>query len=82
MLADSRGRPRTWMKYTRTLGTSRYGGLAVSGNYAYLAEDRSGLEIIDISDPANPRHVGGFITGIVLVFILGNRTRAAGYSSA
>ena len=29
-------------------------GLAISGNYAYLAVSADGLAIIDISDPTNP----------------------------
>ena len=33
-------------------------GVAVSGKYAYLANDRDGLRIYDISAPSNPIHVG------------------------
>src|SRR5215470_14110827 len=29
-------------------------GVAVSGNYAYLADDRYGLHIYEVSNPANP----------------------------
>jgi len=29
-------------------------GVAISGNYAYVADQESGLAIIDISDPTNP----------------------------
>lgn len=35
--------------------------LVVSGNYAYLAVD--GLQVIDLSNPANPRRVGGINFG-------------------
>ena len=35
----------------------------VSGNYAYLLVDRRDLEIIDLTDPANPQRVGGYATG-------------------
>src|SRR6266542_177273 len=37
-------------------------GLAVSGNYAYVADERAGLQVIDVSNPANPRRVGGYDT--------------------
>src|SRR5262249_19957720 len=33
--------------------------VAVSGNYAYVADDVSGLQVIDVSDPTQPRRVGG-----------------------
>ena len=36
-------------------------GVAVSGNYAYVA-DGAGLEVIDVSNPANPQRVGGYDT--------------------
>ncbi len=32
--------------------------VAVSGGRAYVADGKSGLRIIDVSDPANPREVG------------------------
>ncbi len=31
---------------------------AVSGSYAYVAADESGLQIVDIADPMNPQIVG------------------------
>jgi len=34
-----------------------YGGVAVSGNYAYVTDDYKGLRIIDISDPTATREV-------------------------
>lgn len=35
-------------------------GVAVSGNYAYVADGTAGgLQVIDVSNPANPRRVGG-----------------------
>jgi RNA polymerase sigma factor (sigma-70 family) len=37
--------------------------LAVAGNYAYLADGRAGLQVIDVSDPASPVRVGGIDTG-------------------
>ena len=33
-------------------------GVAVSGNYAYVADWDAGLQVIDVSDPANPQRVG------------------------
>ena len=32
--------------------------IAVHGDYAFVATDRTGLRIVDISDPANPEEVG------------------------
>ena len=37
-------------------------GVAVSGNYAYLADQYAGLHIIDASDPVNPVRVGTYNT--------------------
>jgi hypothetical protein len=37
-------------------------GIAVSGNYAYLANFDSGLQIIDISNPSNPTFKGSYYT--------------------
>jgi len=34
----------------------------VSGHYAYVADGEAGLQVIDVSDPANPRRVGGYDT--------------------
>jgi len=36
--------------------------VAVSGDYAYLADDLSGLRVISISDPTDPHEVGFFDT--------------------
>ncbi|TKJ26616.1 MAG: hypothetical protein CEE42_04550 [Promethearchaeota archaeon Loki_b31] len=38
--------------YEDTTGSAR--GVYVSGDYAYVADDTSGLAVIDISDPTNP----------------------------
>ena len=38
--------------YRDTDGTAR--GVAISGNYAYIADGVSGLAVIDISNPASP----------------------------
>jgi hypothetical protein len=37
-------------------------GVAVSENYAYVADGASGLQIIDISDPSNPTFKGSYVT--------------------
>ncbi|MDI6756244.1 MAG: hypothetical protein QME78_17875 [Thermodesulfobacteriota bacterium] len=37
-------------------------GVAVSGNYAYVADGGSGLRIINISDPATPTEAGFYDT--------------------
>jgi hypothetical protein len=37
-------------------------GMAVSGNYAYVADGGAGLQVIDVSNPANPQRVGGYDT--------------------
>ncbi len=36
--------------------------VAVSGNYAFVADGDAGLQVIDISDPARPVRVGGYDT--------------------
>jgi len=41
-------------------GTSE--AVAVSGNYAYMADGYSGLRIIDVTDPASPTEAGSFNT--------------------
>ncbi len=55
--------------------------VAVSGNYAYVADERDGLEIIDISDPINPTKVYSYkfnITSRVYdVYIVGNKLYVA-----
>ena len=38
--------------------------VAVAGNYAYLACEKSGLEIVDISNPLSPTLAGMYDTGI------------------
>jgi hypothetical protein len=37
-------------------------GVVISGNYAYVADCDSGLQIIDISDPSNPTFKGSYDT--------------------
>ena len=37
-------------------------GVAVSGNYAYVANSGAGLQVINVSAPAQPQRVGGYNT--------------------
>ena len=37
-------------------------GIAISGNYAYVADYDAGLQVIDISNPSSPTRVGGYDT--------------------
>src|SRR4051794_40345987 len=37
-------------------------GGAVSGSCAYVADGNSGLQVIDVSNPASPQRVGGYDT--------------------
>ena len=48
--------------------------MAVAGNYAYVADEVAGLQVIDISNPANPQRVGGYDTagGAAGVAVAGN----------
>ncbi|MCG8346165.1 MAG: hypothetical protein MI924_00110, partial [Chloroflexales bacterium] len=40
-------------------------GITIDGNYAYVAADKAGLRIVDISAPAAPVEVGSFATNAV-----------------
>ena len=60
--------PRT-VGYCRTregsgpvVAHGQYVGVALSDNRAYVADATGGMQIIDISDPSNPRRIGGFST--------------------
>jgi hypothetical protein len=44
------------------LGVGDAHGVAVSGNYAYVADRYSGLRVIDISTPSSPVQVGSWAT--------------------
>ncbi|MDH6107236.1 hypothetical protein NWP22_15435, partial [Anabaenopsis tanganyikae CS-531] len=56
-------------------------GVEVVGNYAYVADRYAGLQIIDISNPANPARTGGYDTyGRALeVEVVGNYAYVADY---
>ncbi|MBC7259338.1 MAG: hypothetical protein H5T65_08820 [Chloroflexi bacterium] len=47
-----------WLGYCRTPGDAFQ--VAVSEGYAYVADGRGGLRIIDVSDPTNPTEVGAY----------------------
>lgn len=59
-------------RYVCPVTSRNFGGIALSGNYAYLAvsdnsiEDyrRVGLRIIDISDPAHPVEISHYISNV------------------
>lgn len=52
----------------------------VSGQYAYLALFSGGMRIVDISDPANPRRVGGFEGSVIAdVQVFGNYAYGSWY---
>jgi hypothetical protein len=55
--------------------------VAVSGNYAYLADEYAGVQVIDVSKPSNPQRIGGYDTsGRALgVAVLGNYAYVADY---
>ncbi len=48
---------------TASNGGSVVFGVAVSGNYAYMAGGSDGLRIIDVSNPSSPKEVGFYDTG-------------------
>src|SRR6266540_178442 len=57
-------------------------GLAVSGNYAYVADELDGLQVIDVSNPANPQRVGGYDTMYAFgVAVSGNYAYVADYDA-
>ncbi len=56
--------------------------VALSGNYAYVADSYSGLQSIDISDPSNPTFKGSYVTprGAQEVALSGNYAYVVGDS--
>jgi hypothetical protein len=54
----------TWPLFPQDgLGTSgRASEVVLPGNYAYVANEIAGLQVIDVSDPANPQRMGGYDT--------------------
>jgi len=55
--------------YKDTDGSAQ--GVAINGNYAYVADNATGLAIIDISDPTNPgtpayKDTNGFAQGVAI----------------
>lgn len=47
-------------------------GVAVQNGNAFVAADRAGLVVVDVSDPAKPQRVGGYDTGGRQVAVSGN----------
>ena len=47
--------PAKPLRVGRYLSYKRIDGLLLSGNYAYISEYNNWLEILDISDPLNPK---------------------------
>jgi hypothetical protein len=47
----------TWVSDHATSGA--VWGVAVSGDHAYVADEKAGLQVLDIRDPADPQRVGG-----------------------
>lgn len=55
----------------------------VSGNYAYIADGAAGIQIIDISDPANPQFAGAYDTGDVsAIYVSGNYAYVGDWNEA
>ncbi len=51
--------PQVEITFVGRLNTSGSAeGIYVSGNYAYVADGESGLQIIDISNPSTPKFIG------------------------
>jgi hypothetical protein len=57
--------------------------VAVSGDHAFVADAASGLQVIDIGDPANPAYAGGYDTpgSASGVAVSGNYAYVADYDS-
>lgn len=55
-------------------------GVALSGDLAYVADGKAGLQVMDVSDPARIAPVGAFATsgGIYAVAVSGGRAYVAG----
>ncbi len=59
LLATAQG---AWLKVGYYDTPDRANGVAVSGSYAYVADEMSGLQIIDIINPTSPSRVGYYDT--------------------
>jgi hypothetical protein len=58
-------------------------GVAISGDYAYVADEASGLQVIDITDPTTPTLVGSYDTPVYAcgVAISGDYAYVGDYTS-
>jgi hypothetical protein len=65
-------------------GAGLYLDISIKGNYAFCAASRAGLDIMDISDPSNPRLVNNIRTSgeAVCVYVSGNSAYVADYVSS
>lgn len=52
--------------------------VTISDNYAYIAGGETGLHVLDVSNPADPRRVGGYDTGAWDVAVVGHYAYIAG----
>ena len=85
------GTPFTLTNLATTNSGGHARGLALSGQYAYVAQGYAGLHVYDISDPAHPFHVGpatdltGGATAVTLsgqhAFVAGNTLYCVDISS-
>ena len=63
------------------LGQVEWGGVAVSGNYAYVVDGNNELQVIDISNPAAPTLSGSLVIGAAgFVELSGNYAYIVGFS--
>ncbi len=71
------------MRQTATLPMNEAISVEISGNHAYFATGNTGLIVVDISDPANPRKVGRYDTPSLAydVRIAGNYAYLANYEA-
>lgn len=58
--------PANPVELSKVLLPSVVGGIAISGNYVYVANHKAGLRIIDVNNPAAPYQAGFFDTGAVM----------------
>jgi hypothetical protein len=75
--------PNPTFKGSYSTPHNRAVGVAVSGNYACIVDGKSGLQIIDISDPSNPTFKGSYNTPeqVMGVALSGNYAYVASHIS-
>ena len=73
------------LEYVGSYNTTGYANnVAISGNYAYIADGSEGLVIVNIEDPSNPTFVGNYSTDgyVHRVAISGNYAYVAARNNA